>query len=105
MEMNRLACADDEELRPQVRLLAAGAVISVVLLGGSLGVVLGGLNDPVTPQLPSISPNQTSVPGFPSGLPANLPTDFPAGIPTGFPTDFPTGMLPTGLPGMPGGNP
>lgn len=97
--MNRLARADDEELRPQVRLLAVGAVISVVLLGGSLGVVLGGLNDPGTPPLPNINQTRNSVPGLPSRL--NLPTD----IPTSLPTDFPSGLNPTDLPSLPGGNP
>jgi hypothetical protein len=96
--MNRLACADDEELRPQVRLLAAGAVISVVLLGGSLGVVLSGSNDPGTPRLPNINPAQTSLPGLPSGL--NLSTDIPTSLPTG----FPSGLIPTELPTLPGGN-
>jgi hypothetical protein len=99
MEMNRLGCADDEELRPQVRLLTIGAVISVVLLCGSLGVALGGLNDPGTPRLPSINPARNSVAGLPSGL--NLPTD----IPTSLPTDFPSGLIPTDLPTLPGGNP
>jgi hypothetical protein len=120
--MNRLADVDDGELRPQIRLLAIGAVISLVLLGGSLGIVLGGLNDPVAPQLPGINPAQTSLPdlpsGFPTGLPTSLPTDFPAGMPTGFPagfptsfptglipTDIPAGDIPTGLPSMSGGNP
>lgn len=96
--MNRLACADDEELRPQVRLLAVGAVISVILLGGSLGVVLGGLNDPGTPRLPNINPARNPVPGLPSRL--NLPTD----IPTSLPTDFPRGLIPTDLPTLPGDN-
>ena len=59
MEMNRLALADDEELRPQIRILGIGAVISVVLFTVSLGVMLGRFNDPKTPQLPGLSPGQT----------------------------------------------
>jgi hypothetical protein len=99
MEMNRLIYADDEGLRPQIRLLGIGAVISVILLGGSLSVMLGGFNDPGTPRFPVLSPGQPSIPGLPAGYPS-VPA-FPAGLPT----DFPSGLIPTDLPTLPGGNP
>ena len=92
MEMNRLAIADDEELRPQIRILGIGAVISVVLLAVSLVVMLGGFSDPKTPQLPGLSPGQTLMPGLPATYPS-IPA-FPTGLPTQFPTDLPS--LPDG---------
>jgi hypothetical protein len=105
MQMNRLALADDEELRPQIRILGIGAVISVVLLAVSLGVMLGGFNDPKTPQLPGLSPGQTLIPGLPTTYPS-IPA-FPTGLPAQFPTSLPTGFpaqLATDLPSLPGGN-
>ena len=105
MEMNRLALADDEELRPQIRILGIGAMISMVLFAVSLGVMLGGFNDPKTPQLPGISPGQTLIPGLPTTYPSipAFPTGVPTKVPTSLPTDFPA-QLPTDLPSLPGGN-
>lgn len=105
MEMNRLALADDEELRPQIRILGIGAVISVVLFAVSLGIMLGGFNNPKTPQLPGLSPGHTLIPGLPTTYPS-IPA-FPAGLPTQVPTSLPAGFpaqLPTDLPSLPGGN-
>lgn len=117
MNVNRSVDAARDALRPQVRLMAAGAGLGVVLLGGSLVVDLAGLNDPTMPTLPTTLPGSTSIPRLPSGfpsmpvnptaLPTGLPTGIPTGLPSGLPTDFPTGLpttlpkLPTDLPGAP----
>lgn len=105
MGMNFLALADDEELRPQIRILGISAVISMALFALSIGVMLGGFNDPTTPQLPGFSPAQTSIPGLPTTYPSipAFPTGLPTQFPTSLPTDFPT-QLPTDLPSLPGGN-
>ncbi|MFB9834902.1 hypothetical protein [Actinoallomurus acaciae] len=97
-EVNRPADEADRTLRPQVRMLAAGAVVGVVLLGAAVVIDLSGVNDPRTPQLPT--PGSTSAPGLPS-IPS-MPSGFPTGIPTtlpSFPTDLPT------MPTVPGSAP
>ncbi|GLY86152.1 hypothetical protein [Actinoallomurus iriomotensis] len=94
-EVNRSADPADETLRPQVRVLAAGAVVGVVLLGAAVVVDLTGANDARTPQLPT--PGSTSVPKMP-GMPS-MPSEFPSGVPTGIPTTLPS--FPTDLPTMP----
>jgi hypothetical protein len=92
----------DDAPRPQVRLLAIGAVIGGVLLGVSLFVNLAGFNDPEIPKFPAISPGQTSLPKLPSNLPS-VPS-LPPGLPTRFPTGLPSlPPLPTDLPAVPGG--
>jgi hypothetical protein len=87
----------EDALRPQVRVLAAGAVAGVVLFGAALVVDLAGLNDPATPQVPQLpAPGSTSVPRLP-GMPSVPP--LPSGLPSNFPTTLPS--FPTNLPGLP----
>ena len=92
----------DDALRRQVRVLAAGAVVGMVMLGTAVVVDLAGLNDPRTPQLPApgstLMPRLPSNSSMPTGLPSGVPTDFPTTLPS-FPTDLP------GIPTMPGGAP
>lgn len=94
-EVNRSTDEADKALRPQVRILAAGAVVGVVLLGAAVVIDLSGANDPQTPQLPT--PGSTSAPGLPS-IPS-MPSGFPSGVPTDIPTTLPS--FPTDLPNMP----
>lgn len=104
--------------RPQVRLMAVGAVIGAVALGASLTVQFTGGADPEMPQLPGL-PSPGS--GFPSvlptgesgltggtgptspGEPTSLPTELPSlSLPSGFPSDFPTDLELPSLPAVPG---
>jgi hypothetical protein len=107
-EVKRPADAAGDTLRPQVRILAAGAVVGVVLLGAAVVIDLAGLNDPRTPQLPvpdsTSAPRVPSVPSLPPGLPSGVPTDLPTTLPS-FPTGLPDMPTMPNMPTVPGGAP